>query len=89
MIFFKYLTGVYDTQHDLFYLAQRRSSGHNMKLDKRYSRLDVMKHFFSNRVVDLWNSLPECVISATSVNSFKNRLDKYWSRNHDLVYDPV
>ena len=86
---FKYLTGVYDTQHNLFHLAHRKSRGHKMKLDKQYSRLDLRKYFFSNRVVDLWNSLPECVISATSVNAFKNRLDKYWSKNHDLVYEPV
>ena len=56
---FKYLTGVYNTQQNLFFLAQRRSRGHNMKLEKQYSRLDMRKHFFGNRVVDLWNSLPE------------------------------
>ena len=34
--------------------------------------------FFSLGVVDLWNSLPESVVSAPSLNSFKNRLDKFW-----------
>ena len=58
-------------------------------MNKQYARLDVRKHFFSNRVVDLWNSLPEYVISANSVNSFKNRLDKYWSNNQSLLYEPV
>ena len=26
----------------------------------------------------MWNSLPESVVSAPSLNSFKNRLDKFW-----------
>ena len=28
--------------------------------------------------MDLWNALPESVVSAPSLNSFKNRLDKFW-----------
>ena len=83
---FKYLTGIYDTQNALFVLNESgKTRGHKMKLHKQYARLDVRKHFFSNRVVDLWNSLPEYVISANSVNSFKNRLDKYWSNNQSLL----
>ena len=33
---------------------------------------------FCYRVVNVWNSLPDYVVEADSVNSFKNRLDKYW-----------
>ena len=25
-----------------------------------------------------WNSLPESIVTAPSLNSFKNRLDKHW-----------
>ena len=39
--------------------------------------LDIRKHFFS-RVVNAWNELPQHVVDAPSVNSFKNRLDKHW-----------
>jgi len=41
------------------------------------SRLDIRKNFFSQRVVNVWNSLPQVVVDADSVNSFKNRLDKF------------
>jgi hypothetical protein len=51
--------------------------GHSMKLYKERPRLDVRKHFFSNRVIDEWNSLPQSVIDAESVNAFKNRYDKW------------
>jgi len=37
-------------------------------------------------IVSVWNSLPDGAVSAESVNSFKSRLDKFWSM-HDFVYD--
>ena len=32
-----------------------------------------------NRVITLWNSLPDIVVKAESVNSFKGRLDRFWN----------
>jgi len=29
-------------------------------------------------IITVWNSLPQHVVDATSVNSFKNRLDAHW-----------
>ena len=37
-------------------------------------------NFFSNRVVNNWNSLPESVVDAPNTNAFKNRLDKFQQR---------
>jgi len=51
--------------------------GHSLKLYMRHCRLDARK-FFSQRVVNSWNSLPQHVIEAPSVNSFKKRLDDYY-----------
>ena len=53
--------------------------GHSMKISVKRSRLNVRKFFFSQRVVSQWNSLPETVVIAPSTNTFKNRLDKYWT----------
>src|SRR6266496_3704942 len=50
---------------------------HNCKLVKQRSNLDIRKYFFSQRVVNTWNSLPQAVIDADSINSFKNRLDQF------------
>ena len=33
--------------------------------------------FFSNRVIDAWNELPQYVVDAETVNSFKARLGVY------------
>jgi len=56
--------------------------GHDLKLFKQYSRLNIRKHFFSQRVIDAWNALPSSVVDATSVNSFKRNLDELWKERH-------
>ena len=33
--------------------------------------------FFSNRMVPVWNSLPEHIVNAKNTNDFKNLLDKF------------
>ena len=53
--------------------------GHPYKLKKVYCRTETRHTFFSLRVVDTWNGLPERVVTAPSLNSFKNRLDKVWT----------
>jgi len=50
--------------------------GHHLKLYKKPCRLNVRKYFFSQRI-SLWNSLPNHVVAAPPVNSFKKRLDDY------------
>jgi len=43
--------------------------GHNRKLFKLQSHLDLCKNAFTVRVVSKWNSLPADVINAPSVNA--------------------
>ena len=54
-------------------------------------KYDLRKYCFCNRVVNTWNSLPNCVVSAGTTGVYKNRLlrlDKFW---HDqeipVIYD--
>jgi len=53
--------------------------GHTMKLSKQRTSVDARKYSFTQRVVQ-WNKLSQDVVEATSVNQFKNRLDKFWQR---------
>jgi len=38
--------------------------------------MDLRKYFFSVRVVDRWNKLPQEAIDSTSVDVFKSRLQR-------------
>ena len=58
-------------------IVGRSTRGHSMKLRKGRCLQDVKKHSFPQRCVEMWNELSEEVISAKSVHSFKERLDKY------------
>ena len=40
---------------------------------------DAIKYFFSNRVVQHWNSLSDSIVLARNVQEFKNRLDDEWA----------
>ena len=51
--------------------------GHNYKLVKKQSRLDVRKYSFSPRTISVWNNLSTDCVHASSVNIFKNKIDKY------------
>ena len=38
------------------------------------------------RITEPWNSLPDTVVTAKSLESLKTRLDKFWY-NQDIVYN--
>jgi len=51
--------------------------GYTLKQKKRDCRTSVRQNFFSYRIVNSWNSLPDSVVSAPSVNCFKHRFDAH------------
>ena len=51
--------------------------GHSLKLNHRRARLDICKFSFTHRVVKVWNSLPESVVTSPNIGTFKRRL---WQR---------
>jgi len=83
---YKLLKGKEHIEYGQFFtLAQPHYGlrGHEKKLAKDRSRLDTRKHFFSQRVVNVWNSLPAEVVNAGSVNSFKNAYDRLCCKDMD------
>ena len=51
--------------------------GHNFTLVKKQSRLDVRKFSFSQRTINVWNTISKECVHPSSVNMFKNKIDKY------------
>ena len=43
----------------------------------------ITNHIFSLRVVNYWNALPDNIVEASTTNTFKNRLDKFYG---DIKY---
>jgi len=63
-----------------------RTRGHQYRLFPTHVHYDLRKYFFSNRVINIWNSLPDFVVSACTISTFKKRLDFFWS-DQDACYN--
>ena len=67
------------TTKSLFEFSKNdRLRGHNFKILKQRANKSKYSHFFTNRVVNRWNKLPSMIVNATSINNFKNQLDKHY-----------
>lgn len=60
--------------------------GNKMKLSKPTFKKAARKNFFSVRVSNFWNELPNKVIEAPSIKSFERRLDLYWKK-YDMKFN--
>ena len=71
----------YDIDHSDFFTFSpiTHTRGHTFKLFKYFSRTDARKYFFTRRVVEPWNNLPQEVACAASVDDFKKLIDHYSS----------
>ena len=76
---FKILNGYENIDYNIFFEIKQRkiTRGHNFMLVKKQSRLDVRKFSFSQRTINAWNKLSTECVHASSVNMFKNKIDKY------------
>ena len=78
---YKFLTGQYKVNYSKILLERDPSTitrGHCFKVRKRHNRLKIRNNLFGPRVINSWNSLPASVVNASSINSFKNKLDDHW-----------
>ena len=78
---FKIVNGYEDVDRNMFFKFKEgsRTRGNKEALVKE-CRLDMRKYSFSQRVINEWNKLPNDCVNASSVNMFKNRIDRYMIR---------
>ena len=62
--------------------TDRRTRGHPFKLKKERCESTKRSACFRHRVVNNWNSLPEYVVTAQTLNSFKTNINKAWRDTH-------
>ena len=72
---FKIISGVSQYGSTLFNISER--TGNLVSRQKSKTKSARQLDFFSNRVIYFWNKLPTQVKDSTSVNNFKNNLDKF------------
>ncbi len=78
---YKYTHGKYNVDSLPFELVDEETQptrNNGFKISKQRCTSRVRKDFLGNRIVNHWNSLPNEVVQAPSLNSFKARLDKHW-----------
>ena len=79
---FKIVNGYEDVDRNMFFKLKKAVEPEDTKqlLVKEQCRLDMRKYSFSQRVINEWNKLPNDCVNASSVNMFKNRIDRYLIR---------
>ena len=90
---FKILSGKYDIavaprinrEYNSIIIYNSITRGNDLRLQKHRTKYDLRKYFFTNRALDVWNSLPNHVVLSNTVNTFKSELDKFWQQ--PIIYD--
>ena len=84
---YKYITGKYSSSKPEWPINNNQNRGNGYKLSKGRPKQRTRINFLTNRVINDWNKLPVSVVQAETLNQFKNRLDKHWSKNEE-IYNP-
>ena len=80
---YKLLHGFEDIPYSRFFqLNTNNLRGHSLKLAKPdHWRTTLKGSWFAIRVIDKWNALPESVVTAPTIATFKVRYDRHCSLN--------
>ena len=82
---YKLMTGISNiSKDDFFKTTNLITRGHQHKIFKQHASKFPRINTFSSRIVTDWNKLPSKIVQATSINLFKNQLDKHWC---NVMYD--
>ena len=80
---FKMTHKIYDplTLTSLFSFNYNITRSNNLKLNKPRINTKTFQNFFTNRIINVWNQLPMDIVSADSLNVFKNKIDSHFKEH--------
>ena len=58
-------------------------------LKKKSCKKEVRKNFFLSRVIPSRNAVPETVVTAPTLNTFKNQIDKFIGEKQYTVFPDI
>ena len=61
--------------------------GHIYKISQPHVATDIRKRFYTVRVIPMWNSLPNMIVSNTDLQKFKSALEIYLGEELFMYYD--
>jgi len=76
----------YKVAPELIYNINKVTRCSDFRLWKNISHYDLKTSLFTNRIVKIWNNLPNAVIDVYFVDLFKSRIDNFWMFD-DVKYD--
>ena len=50
------------------------------RLTRQICNIKARENFFTNRIANNWNNLPDSIVYSSSTNNFKNNLDNFWDQ---------
>ena len=75
---YRIMQGFTDVQPSKFFNMETRVDslrGHNYKIQKTRNKERIRQNCFSQRIVNVWNKLPEHIVEVKTTNSFKNAIN--------------
>ena len=74
------------TSHVLRRTLTSTTRNNGFKIIVKRFRSNDAKHFFFNRIVNVWNSFPAQIVNSITIESFKKKLDKHLASVHQIEY---
>ena len=88
---YKIIHGIGNIKCNIKMVGQRSQNSRTTRLQadefnltKERCRIDCRKNFFTNRIVEIWNSLPSELKHTTPVKKFRSKLI-IWMNEHKLT----
>ena len=86
---FKIVNGIDQVEKDHWFRFRQEAGGHGTRAAQgglsiigQRSRLELRRHFFSQRVVEPWNKLPLAAKQSKTVGEFRWRLKAFNQQSH-------
>ena len=66
-----------DVERMLPLVGHSRTRGHSLRIRGSKIKTESRRNYFSQKVVNLWNSLPQSAVDAGIGSKFKEELDRF------------